>query len=45
MKSCWVTPKRAWKYLLEKKGCHAYTQDQINQLIVDNALTMVMLFV
>jgi uroporphyrin-III C-methyltransferase len=21
------------------KGCHAYSQDQINQLIVDNALT------
>jgi uroporphyrin-III C-methyltransferase len=24
-----------WK----RKGSHAYTQDQINQLIVDNALT------
>jgi uroporphyrin-III C-methyltransferase len=24
---------------LEKKGCHAYSQDEINQLIVDNALT------
>jgi uroporphyrin-III C-methyltransferase len=21
------------------KGCHAYSQDEINQLIVDNALT------
>jgi uroporphyrin-III C-methyltransferase len=24
---------------LEKEGCHAYSQDEINQLIVDNALT------
>ncbi|MEZ7504093.1 uroporphyrinogen-III C-methyltransferase [Flavobacterium sp. Arc2] len=33
-------PKRALKIFVGKrKGCHAYTQDQINQLIVDNALT------
>jgi uroporphyrin-III C-methyltransferase len=32
-------PKRALKYCWKRKGCHAYTQDQINQLIVDNALT------
>jgi uroporphyrin-III C-methyltransferase len=25
--------------LLKRKGCHAYSQDEINQLIVDNALT------
>jgi uroporphyrin-III C-methyltransferase len=23
----------------KRKGCHAYSQDEINQLIVDNALT------
>jgi uroporphyrin-III C-methyltransferase len=33
-------PKKALKIFVGKrKGCHAYTQDQINQLIVDNALT------
>ena len=33
-------PKRALKIFVGKrKGSHAYTQDQINQLIVDNALT------
>ncbi|CAM4068351.1 uroporphyrinogen-III C-methyltransferase [Flavobacterium sinopsychrotolerans] len=33
-------PKKAIKIFVGKrKGCHAYTQDQINQLIVDNALT------
>jgi uroporphyrin-III C-methyltransferase len=33
-------PKRALKIFVGKrKGFHAYTQDQINQLIVDNALT------
>jgi uroporphyrin-III C-methyltransferase len=34
------TPKNAIKIFVGKKiGNHAYTQDQINQLIVDNALT------
>ena len=33
-------PKKAIKVFVGKrKGCHAYTQDQINQLIVDHALT------
>lgn len=33
-------PKKAIKIFVGKrKGCHAYTQEQINQLIVDNALT------
>ncbi|MBP4142833.1 uroporphyrinogen-III C-methyltransferase [Flavobacterium sp. P4023] len=33
-------PKKALKIFVGKrKGCHAYTQDEINQLIVDNALT------
>ena len=33
-------PKRALKIFVGKrKGFHAYSQDQINQLIVDNALT------
>ena len=33
-------PKTAIKIFVGKrKGCHEYTQDQINQLIVDNALT------
>jgi uroporphyrin-III C-methyltransferase len=33
-------PKKALKIFVGKrKGCHEYTQDQINQLIVDNALT------
>lgn len=33
-------PKKALKIFVGKrKGCHAYTQEQINQLIVDNALT------
>jgi uroporphyrin-III C-methyltransferase len=33
-------PKKALKLFVGKrKGCHAYTQDEINQLIVDNALT------
>ena len=33
-------PKKALKIFVGKrKGSHAYTQDQINQLIVDNALT------
>ncbi|WP_426090291.1 uroporphyrinogen-III C-methyltransferase [Flavobacterium sp. DSR3-2] len=33
-------PKKAIKIFVGKrKGCHKYTQDQINQLIVDNALT------
>ncbi|MDD2675781.1 MAG: uroporphyrinogen-III C-methyltransferase [Flavobacterium sp.] len=33
-------PKKAIKIFVGKrKGCHEYTQDQINQLIVDNALT------
>lgn len=33
-------PNKALKIFVgKKKGCHAYTQDQINQLIVDNALT------
>lgn len=33
-------PKNAVKIFVGKrKGCHAYSQDQINQLIVDNALT------
>ncbi|MES2806593.1 uroporphyrinogen-III C-methyltransferase [Flavobacterium sp. ZE23DGlu08] len=33
-------PKSAIKIFVGKrKGCHEYTQDQINQLIVDNALT------
>lgn len=33
-------PKKAVKIFVGKrKGCHEYTQDQINQLIVDNALT------
>ena len=26
-------------YVGKRKGCHSYSQDQINQLIVDNALT------
>jgi uroporphyrin-III C-methyltransferase len=26
--------KKALKIFVEKKGCHAYSQDQINQLIV-----------
>jgi uroporphyrin-III C-methyltransferase len=34
------TPKKAIRIFVGKrKGCHEYTQDQINQLIVDNALT------
>lgn len=33
-------PKKAIKIFVGKrKGCHVYSQDQINQLIVDNALT------
>ena len=33
-------PKKSIKIFVGKrKGCHAYTQDEINQLIVDNALT------
>ena len=33
-------PKKAIKVFVGKrKGCHAYSQDQINQLIVDHALT------
>ncbi|MBC5863702.1 uroporphyrinogen-III C-methyltransferase [Flavobacterium turcicum] len=33
-------PKKAIKIFVGKrKGCHEYSQDQINQLIVDNALT------
>lgn len=33
-------PKKALRIFVGKrKGCHEYTQDQINQLIVDNALT------
>ncbi|QBN19692.1 uroporphyrinogen-III C-methyltransferase [Flavobacterium nackdongense] len=33
-------PKKSIKIFVGKrKGCHAYSQDQINQLIVDNALT------
>jgi uroporphyrin-III C-methyltransferase len=33
-------PKKALKIFVGKrKGCHAYTQDEINQLIIDNALT------
>lgn len=33
-------PKKAIRIFVGKrKGCHEYTQDQINQLIVDNALT------
>lgn len=33
-------PEKAIKIFVGKrKGCHEYTQDQINQLIVDNALT------
>ena len=33
-------PKKALKIFVGKrKGCHEYTQDEINQLIVDNALT------
>lgn len=33
-------PKKALKIFVGKrKGCHAYSQDEINQLIVDNALT------
>ena len=33
-------PKKSIKIFVGKrKGCHEYTQDQINQLIVDNALT------
>ncbi len=33
-------PKKALKIFVGKrKGCHQYSQDQINQLIVDNALT------
>ncbi len=33
-------PKKALKIFVGKrKGCHAYTQEEINQLIVDNALT------
>jgi uroporphyrin-III C-methyltransferase len=33
-------PKKAIKVFVGKrKGCHAYTQEQINQLIVDHALT------
>jgi uroporphyrin-III C-methyltransferase len=33
-------PKNAVKIFVGKrKGCHAYSQDEINQLIVDNALT------
>jgi uroporphyrin-III C-methyltransferase len=33
-------PKKAIKIFVGKrKGCHAYSQEQINQLIVDNALT------
>ena len=33
-------PKKSIKIFVGKrKGCHAYTQEQINQLIVDNALT------
>jgi len=34
------SPKTAIRIFVGKrKGCHSYTQDQINQLIVDNALT------
>lgn len=33
-------PKKALKIFVGKrKGCHAYAQEEINQLIVDNALT------
>lgn len=33
-------PKKSIRIFVGKrKGCHEYTQDQINQLIVDNALT------
>ena len=33
-------PKKSIKIFVGKrKGCHEYSQDQINQLIVDNALT------
>jgi uroporphyrin-III C-methyltransferase len=33
-------PKKSIKIFVGKrKGCHAYSQDEINQLIVDNALT------
>ena len=33
-------PKKALRIFVGKrKGCHAYSQDEINQLIVDNALT------
>jgi uroporphyrin-III C-methyltransferase len=33
-------PKKALRIFVGKrKGCHEYTQDEINQLIVDNALT------
>lgn len=33
-------PKKALKIFVGKrKGCHQYSQDEINQLIVDNALT------
>jgi uroporphyrin-III C-methyltransferase len=35
-----LAPKSSIKIFVGKrKGCHAYTQEQINQLIVDNALT------
>jgi uroporphyrin-III C-methyltransferase len=33
--------KKALKIFVGKKRCHAYSQDEINQLIVDNALTTV----
>jgi uroporphyrin-III C-methyltransferase len=39
MKSCCLCSKKALKIFVEKERCHAYSQDEINQLIVDNALT------
>jgi uroporphyrin-III C-methyltransferase len=39
MKSCCLAPKKALKIFVGKERGHAYSQDEINQLIVDNALT------
>jgi uroporphyrin-III C-methyltransferase len=39
MKSCCYAPKRALKIFVGKEKDVTPTQDQINQLILDNALT------
>jgi siroheme synthase len=39
MKSCCLCPKSIKDICWKRKGVSAYSQDEINQLIVDNALT------